>query len=67
MKGCEGYDIEGKKNPKNERRFRSRGRGKRFCYVGFFVDSLHLSALCHGPAPEIAPERNAVTKIKVRV
>lgn len=48
----------------NERWFSSRGRGKRFGYVGLFVDSLRLSVLCHGLAPEIAPEFDTVTKIK---
>lgn len=62
MKGCEGYDIEEKQEVVSGSR-----QTKAVLLCGVFVESLHLSALCHRPAPEIVPELNAVTKIRVRV
>lgn len=51
MTGREGHDIEEKQKIISESRQR---RVVLFCSV--FGESLHSSALCHKPAPEIAPE-----------
>lgn len=54
MKGCEGCDIEEKREVISGY---IEGGVVVFCDLG---ESLHLGALCYRPATEIAPQLNAL-------